>query len=137
MVDNIQLTDLINKDPLLKLQYRGCYARDIFSALQKNGFIIVNTHPSTQPGEHWLLIASENGTVLLYDSFGRDFREYFADIFEKVGRSVRPRNQSIFQYKPIHLRRYFSLLIVNSVAYIVFIWHIFTIEQNSHLQRKN
>ena len=71
-----------------------------FLPCKKNGFNIVITHPSTQPGEHWLLIASKNDTVLLYDSFGRDFREYFADIFAKVGRSVRPRNQSIFQYKP-------------------------------------
>ena len=100
MVDNTQLTDLINKDRVLKFRFRGCYARDTFPALQKNGFSIVNTHTSTQPGEHWLLIASKNDTVFLYDSLGRDFREYFADIFAKVGRSVRPRNQSIFQYKP-------------------------------------
>ena len=72
MVDNTQLTDLINKDPVLKFRIRG-YARDTFPALQKNGFITVNIHPSTQPGEHWLLIASKNDTVLLYDSFGRDF----------------------------------------------------------------
>ena len=100
MVDNIPLTELINKDPIFKFRVRGCYARDTFPALQNNGFIIVNTDPSTQPGEHWLLIASKNDTVVLCDSFGRDFRQYFADMFAKVGQSVRLRNQSIFQYKP-------------------------------------
>ena len=100
MVDNTQLTELINKDPILKFKFRGCYARDTFPALQNNGFIIVNTDPSTQPGEHWLLIASKHDTVLLYDSFGRDFRLYFSDIFAKIVKSSRQRCQTVFQYKP-------------------------------------
>ena len=77
MVDNTQLTYLINRDPILKFKYRGCFARDTFPILKHNEFVIVNTDPYSEAGEHWLLIASKNDTVLLYDSFGRDFSQFF------------------------------------------------------------
>ena len=34
MVDNTQLTELINKDARLNFEFRGCYARDTFPTLQ-------------------------------------------------------------------------------------------------------
>lgn len=100
MVDNIQLTDLINKDPLLKFKFRGCYSSDTFPNLSGNEFVIVNTDPYDQPGEHWLLIASKQDTILLYDSFGRDFQQYFGSIYNKVKMWTKTSNQTIYQYKP-------------------------------------
>jgi len=100
MVDNTQLASLVHKDPVLKFKFRGCFSRDAFPTLLNNAFVIVNTDTSTQPGEHWLLVASKNSTILLYDSFGRDFQQYFQDIYNKIHKSSRLRNQAIFQYKP-------------------------------------
>ena len=84
MVDNTQLAHLINQDPILKFKYRGCFARDTFPILKHNEFVIVNTDASSQACENWLLIASKNDIVLLYDSFGRDFSQFFGDISKKV-----------------------------------------------------
>ena len=100
MVDNTQLTYLINRDPILKFKYRGCFARDTFPILKHNEFVIVNTDPSSQAGEHWLLIASKNDTVLLYDSFGRDFSQFFGDIYKKVQAWSKLSHQKVFQYMP-------------------------------------
>ena len=100
MVDNLQLTDMINKDPLLKFKFRGCFPRDTFPNLLQKEFVIVNTDPSDQPGEHWLLIASRGDTILLYDSFGRDFRQFFHSIYSKVEKWTKSTKQIIHQYKP-------------------------------------
>ena len=84
MVDNTQLTYLINRDPILKFKYRSFSAQDTFSISKQNEFVNVNTDPSSEAGEQWQLIASRNDTVLLYDSFERDFSQFFGDIFKKV-----------------------------------------------------
>ena len=101
MVDNTQLTYLINRDPILKFKYRGCFARDTFPILKHNQFVIVNTDPSSQAVEHWLLIASKNDTLLLYDSFGRYFSQFSGDIYKKVQAWSKLSHQKVFQYMPM------------------------------------
>ena len=99
MVDNTQLTDLINKDPLLKFKFRGCFSQAIFPKLLPNQFVIVNTDASNQSGEHWLLIASKNDSILLYDSFGRAFEQFLGVIYNKVNewtKSTKQKNSSIY-----------------------------------------
>ena len=100
MVDNIKLADLINKDPLLKFKFRGCYSCDTIPILSGNQFVIVNTDPFDQPGEHWLLVASKQDTILLYDSFGRDFQQYFGSINNKLEKWTKISKQTIYQYLP-------------------------------------
>ena len=83
MVDNLQITLLVNKDPVLKFKYLGCFSRDTFIPPKSGQFVIVNTLPAESSGEHWLLIASKNKNILLYDSFGRDFETFFLKFSQK------------------------------------------------------
>ena len=119
MVDNNQLTFWINRDPILKFKYRGCFARDTFPILKHNEFVIVNTDPSSQAVENWLLIASKNDTVLLYDSFGRDFYSFLGIFTRKFKHGASSHTKKFFS--TCERRRSCNLLIVSSVAYFVFL----------------
>ena len=41
-------------------------------------YLIVNTHPSSKPGEHWLALSIERDSATFFDSFGfpPDFQHY-------------------------------------------------------------
>ena len=111
---------------MLRARYVSCST--------KQRFITVNTDPSTQPGEHWLLIASKYDTLVLYYSFGRDFRLYFSDVFAKIVKSSRRRCQIVFQYKP-------SLTLFQAAesqfcGIICIFWHYFALKQNRQFQTR-
>jgi hypothetical protein len=52
--------------------FKGVYPLDLIPTIKKKPIaIIVNTHPSDKPGEHWVtIIISRNGIGEYFDSFG-------------------------------------------------------------------
>ena len=84
MVDSLQ----INKDPVLKFKYLGCFSRDTFIPPKSGQFVIVNTLPAESSGAHWLLIASKNKIIFPYDNFSRDFETFCLKFFSKIEKHV-------------------------------------------------
>ena len=124
MVDNHQITVLVNKDPLLKFKFLGCFARDNFPLPKDNQFLIVNTDVAESRGEHWLLIASKASKILLYDSFGRDFKTFFPTIFIKLKQHVTRCEKELFQYIPNNVFQQ-PLESTDCGIYCIFMAHIF------------
>ena len=124
MVENLQITLLVNKDPVLKFKYLGCFSRDTFIPPKSGQFVIVNTLPAESSGEHWLLIASKNKNILLYDSFGRDFETFFPQIFSKIEKHAIHTGQCLYQYVPNKVFMQ-SIDSANCGIYCVFMAHFF------------
>lgn len=54
--------------------------------------LIVNTDPHNKPGEHWIALYKEGGTLNFFDSFGReinDFPEPFASIMNDFASGLK------------------------------------------------
>ena len=109
MVDSMYLHSLIAKDPLLSHNFLGCFACNNFPSLYNGGpslqqFMIVNTEPETHAGQHWLLIAGRGRTVLLDDSFGRNFELCFPEIFGRLKHQCKSKRKiNITQFYPNHV----------------------------------
>ena len=58
--------------------------RDAFFIDEKPRLFVVNTDPSSRPGEHWLAIFTDAGGKCFFDSYGRDVSS-FPDIHRKLG----------------------------------------------------
>ena len=72
-MDSQQLTTLLTRDPRTRRLVRGVYARDRLPRDRvgyPSGFI-VNTHPHTKAGEHWIAMYIDGtGVGEYFDSFG-------------------------------------------------------------------
>lgn len=78
-MDNEALRQLIVKIPVLKFKYLGSFAADqVPWPLPKNKFIIVNTEPSSETGQHWVLLANKDGKIYYGDSLGQPLHDYKA-----------------------------------------------------------
>ena len=67
-IDNLQITELINRCKLLKHRFRGVFPTNLaFNTILKRDkfFLIVNASNSDQPGTHWLLFAQAGGQIFL------------------------------------------------------------------------
>ena len=70
-MDNFQINNFLKKK--LGHVFKGVYARDQLAALktQSPACYVVNTHPITSPGEHWIAIyVTNNRNGVYFDSFG-------------------------------------------------------------------
>ena len=72
VLNTIQLHKILTVDKFVQPLFRGVYARD---ELPRSGLypscLVVNTHSSSEPGEHWLAIYYDmNGICEFFDSFG-------------------------------------------------------------------
>ena len=56
-MDNVSLCQLINRIPLVKYRYIGCFPCDYVPTRPNDTFAIINTQPSNMQGEHWIMIA--------------------------------------------------------------------------------
>ena len=81
-----QLINLINSDNTLKRIFCGIFAYDTLDnfSLKKNKIcaLIINTDPSTLPGEHWLLVYFNPHikTIIWFDSYGHSPNYYGKEI---------------------------------------------------------
>ena len=56
--NKVSLQQIINRMPLLKYPYRGCFLFDYVPTLDNDTFAIIKTQPSNMQGEHWIMIAN-------------------------------------------------------------------------------
>ena len=72
-----QLMNIIDGEPISKFSFQGCFASNEIPKIQKNKFIILNTHPSEKQGEHWTVLFRENGDLYeFFDSLGQHPKNY-------------------------------------------------------------
>ena len=72
-MDGLNTLQIDNK--LVLPSFLGAYPFDELPKARQNDFsVIVNTEPSTEPGDHWLPIIFKNGVFYFVDSFGRSPR---------------------------------------------------------------
>ena len=70
-MDNFSLLQIIERIPELRFKYVGSYPSDTVPQLKKNSFAIINSAPSNDRGEHWILIARLDKSYYFADSLGK------------------------------------------------------------------
>ena len=75
-MDNTSLRQIIGRIPELKYRYIGSYPADCVPRLPTFSFAIINTSPSSEAGEHWIMIARLNRTYYYADSLARPITNY-------------------------------------------------------------
>ena len=69
-MDNFSLQHIIERISELKFKYMGSCSSDKVPQLTKYSFAIVNSAPSNERGEHWIMIARLDKTYYFADSLG-------------------------------------------------------------------
>ena len=75
-MDNTSLRQIIERIPELKYRYIGSFPADCVPRLPTFSFAIINTSPSSEAGEHWIMIARLNRTYYYADSLARPITKY-------------------------------------------------------------
>ena len=75
-MDNFSLLQINERMPELRLKYMGSYPSDKVPQLTKYSIAIVNSTPSNDRGEHWIMIARLDKTYYFADSLGQKKRFY-------------------------------------------------------------
>ena len=65
-----QLDTLLRQDPAVGPVFRGVHPIDRLPKLKKGAYVI-NTAPSTHPGQHWVAVYGEDTKMDYFDSYGR------------------------------------------------------------------
>ena len=61
-MDSFSLLQIIERIPELRFTHKGSYPSDRGSQLTKYSFAVINSAPSNDRGEHWIMIARLNKT---------------------------------------------------------------------------
>ena len=88
-MDNFLLLQIIERIPELRFKHMGFYPSDKVPQLTKYSFAIVNSAPSNDRGEHWIMMARLDKTYYFADSLGRKRTTYF--FLTKKYRRMVPR----------------------------------------------
>ena len=75
-MDNTSLIQIIERIPEPKYRYIGSFPADCVPRLPTFSFAIINTSPSSEGGEHWIMIARLNRTYYYADSLARPITKY-------------------------------------------------------------
>ena len=75
-MDNTSLRQIIERIPELKYRYIGSFPADCVPRLPTFSFAIINTSPSSEAGEHWIMIARLNRTYYYADSLAHPITKY-------------------------------------------------------------
>ena len=75
-MDNTSLRDIIERITELKFRYIGSFPADFVPNLPKFTFAIINTSPSSEAGEHWIMIGRLNRNYYYADSLARSITHY-------------------------------------------------------------
>ena len=76
VMDNTSLRQIIERILELKYRYIGSFPADCVPRLPTFSFAIINTSPSSEAGEHWIMIARLNRTYYYADSLARPITKY-------------------------------------------------------------
>ena len=66
-MDNFSLLKFIERISQLRYKYMGSYPSDKVPRLKKYSFAIINSAPSNDRGEHWIMIARLDKTYYFAD----------------------------------------------------------------------
>ena len=88
-MDNFSLLQIIERIPELRFKYMGSYPSDTVPQLTKYSFAIINSAPSNDRGEHWIMIARMDKSYYFADSLGRKRSTY--PFLTKKFRQMVPR----------------------------------------------
>ena len=75
-MDNTTLRQIFERIPELKYRYIGSFPADCVPRLPTFSFAIINTSPSSEAGEHWIMIARLNRSYYYADSLARPITKY-------------------------------------------------------------
>ena len=76
IMNNTSLRDIIERIPELKFRYIGSFPPDFVPNLPKFTFAVINTSPSSEAGEHWIMIGRLNRNYYYADSLARSITHY-------------------------------------------------------------
>ena len=76
VMDNTSMRQIIERIPELKYRYNGSFPADCVPRLPTFSFAIINTSPSSEAGEHWIMIARLKRTYYYADSLARPITKY-------------------------------------------------------------
>ena len=75
-MDNFLTLQIIEKIPEFRFMYMGSYPPDKVSQLTKYSFAFVNSAPSKNRGEHWIMIARMDIIYYFADFLGQKRKAY-------------------------------------------------------------
>lgn len=76
-MDESTLAAYILRCRLLQSRFIGVFPADLYPCpLPTNTFAIINTSPSTQEGQHWVVLANRDGCHIFADPLGKRLPEY-------------------------------------------------------------
>ena len=75
-MDNNSLRQIIERIPELKYRYIGSFPADCIPSLPTFSFAIITFSPSSEAGEHWIIIARLNRTHYYADSLAPPITKY-------------------------------------------------------------
>lgn len=83
-MNTIQITNILQRCKPTAKVFKGVFPLDLLNTAQGPGVYVCNTHPSSMPGEHWVVICITKENIGHYfDSFGlppmkKEFRDFLA-----------------------------------------------------------
>ena len=89
-MDKTSLKQIFNRIPLLKYRYIGSCPSNFVPNLPNDTLPIINTQPSTTPGEHWIMIAKFHQELFSAASFGLSINKY-PFLKQNYSRMIRTR----------------------------------------------
>ena len=70
-MDTLQIERILKNDSCAKKIFKGVYPKDQLPTVEYPGSYVVNTDPSTSPGEHWVAMFFNNQrSAEFFDSYG-------------------------------------------------------------------
>ena len=86
-MDTLYIDRALRSDPEASRAYINTMARDEFVSEfrgELDSLRVFNTHPSSKPGEHWIIVAcGKDGVVSYFDSFGLH-PAFYPDVYETL-----------------------------------------------------
>ena len=69
-MDTLQIERILKNDFCTKKIFKGVYPKDLLPTVEYPGSYVVNTDPSSSPGEHWVgMFFNDEGSGEFFDSY--------------------------------------------------------------------
>ena len=103
VIDNTSLRHIIERFLELKYRYLGSSPMDSIPRLATFSFAIINTSPSSEAGEHWIMIARLNRTYYYADSLARPITKYkfLNERYQKMIQHPVPKTENLCRFYTI------------------------------------
>ena len=142
-MDEKTLADYILKCRLLRPKFLGIFPSDYFLCpLPNNTFTVINTAPSREDGEHWVIYANRNGCHTFADPLGNKLSEYqqihsrmvtsLKVVFELINKPLQPPTSNLCGFWCIYLAHMmfsttfpFTVPFIDEVELLRFVKHLY------------